>query len=195
MIHANVGHSQMVSPAMLKQVQTQAAANAAAADENVKTVTVVVGSITDRASDALIRQVLMKCGAVHTWKRVQGPDGKLQAFGFCAYKDPESALRAIEVLNGYLLGEKKLKIKVDSKTQKEIDEWRESKGEGYKISAIQDSKNMLASLLLEYTEELGKPKDSEERTVKKAEPPVKVKEPDYIDENLNELDIDDYKKE
>jgi len=197
MIHANVGH-QMVSPAMLNQVQIQAAA---AADENVKTVTVFVGSITGRASDALIRQVLMKCGAVHTWKRVQGPDGKLQAFGFCAYKDPESALRAIEVLNGYLLGEKKLKIKVDSKTQKEIDEWKESKGEGYKISAIQDSKNMLASLLLEYTEELGKPKDSEERTVEKAEPPkkaespVKVKEPDYIDEKLNELDIDDDKKE
>ena len=205
MIHASVGHhgSQMVSPAMLKQVQTQAAANAAALDENVKTVTVFVGSITDRASDSLIRQILMKCGAVHTWKRVQGPDGKLQAFGFCEYKDPESALRAIEVLNGYLLGEKKLKIKVDSKTQKEIDEWKQKKGEGYKISAIKDAKNMLASLMLEYTEELSKPKDSEEKAVvkvaeppKKAESPVKVtKEPDNIDQNLNDLNIDDDKKE
>ena len=201
MIHAHP----MVQPqqqAILNQV-TQAAQQQQ--QENVKTVTVFVGSITDRASDSLIRQMLMKCGAVHTWKRVQGPDGKLQAFGFCEYKDPESALRAIEVLNGYLLGDKKIKIKVDSKTQKEIDEWKKSKGDNYKVAGIEDSKNMLASLMLEYTEELSKPKESSLEEVKIVkEPPKKEPEPekvkaekknDNIDQNLEELNIDEDKKE
>jgi len=197
MIHGMVQPQQA---AILKQVQAQQQQQ----QENVKTVTVFVGSITDRASDSLIRQMLMKCGAVHTWKRVQGPDGKLQAFGFCEYKDPESALRAIEVLNGYLLGEKKLKIKVDSKTQKEIDEWKNSKGDNYKVAGIEDSKNMLASLMLEYVEELSKPKESSEEVKIVKEPPKKAPEPekvkaekkdDNIDQNLEELNIDEDKKE
>lgn len=41
-------------------------------------ITVFVGNITERASDALVRQILTKCGLVVNWKRVQGAKGKLQ---------------------------------------------------------------------------------------------------------------------
>ena len=34
------------------------------------------------------------------------------AFGFCEYKDPESALRAIHILHEYTLGDKKLLVSV-----------------------------------------------------------------------------------
>ena len=48
----------------------------------------------------------MKCGTVNNWKRVQGASGKLQAFGFCEFKEPDSALRALRLLQGekYTLG-------------------------------------------------------------------------------------------
>lgn len=41
-------------------------------------VTVFVGNITDRAPDNMIRQILQHCGAVLSWKRVQGASGVLQ---------------------------------------------------------------------------------------------------------------------
>lgn len=41
-------------------------------------VTVFVGNITDRAPDNMMRQILQHCGAVLSWKRVQGASGVLQ---------------------------------------------------------------------------------------------------------------------
>jgi len=89
--------------------------------------TVFVGNITDKASDTLIRQILMKCGYIITWKRVQGASGRLQAFGFCEYADPEAGLRSIRVLSGYQIGDKKLLVKVDSKTRAQLDKYKEQK--------------------------------------------------------------------
>ena len=85
-------------------------------------VTVFVGNISEKATDTLViislfgnfknrfpykeiilfqvRQILMKCGTVNNWKRVQGASGKLQAFGFCEFKEPDSALRALRLLQG-----------------------------------------------------------------------------------------------
>ena len=56
------------------------------------------------------------------WKRVQGTNGKLQAFGFCEYDNPEFTLRCIRLLNGYEIGEKKLLVKVDQKTKELLSE-------------------------------------------------------------------------
>ncbi|XP_055943656.1 RNA-binding protein 25-like isoform X2 [Argiope bruennichi] len=90
-------------------------------------VTVFVGNITDRAPDNLVRQILQRCGIVLNWKRVQGANGKLQAFGFCEYGDPESALRAMRILHDYELGDRKLVVKVDGKTKEKLDEYKASK--------------------------------------------------------------------
>ncbi|XP_067119805.1 RNA-binding protein 25 isoform X2 [Centruroides vittatus] len=90
-------------------------------------VTVFVGNITERASDSLIRQLLQKCGSVVNWKRVQGANGKLQAFGFCEYGDPESGLRAIRLLHDWQIGDKKLVVKVDAKTKEKLDEYKATK--------------------------------------------------------------------
>ncbi|MED6291758.1 putative RNA-binding protein 25, partial [Characodon lateralis] len=68
-----------------------------------------------------------KCGIVLSWKRVQGASGKLQAFGFCEYKEPESTLRALRLLHELLLGDKKLLVKVDAKTKAQLDEWKARK--------------------------------------------------------------------
>jgi RNA-binding protein 25 len=72
--------------------------------------TVFVGSISDRAPDAMIKRMLHNCGSVVNWKRVQGANGKLQAFGFCEYENPEGTLRCIRLLNGWQIQDKKLVV-------------------------------------------------------------------------------------
>lgn len=171
-------------------------------------ITVFVGNITDRASDTLIRQILMKCGLVYTWKRVQGASGKLQAFGFCEYRDPESALRAIHILHDYLLGDKKLLVKVDAKTQTQIDEWKTEKGEAFKLTGVEDARNALALLMLEYANELSTAKEILTEASKVEKEKVKediilqahnrenptVRESANIEENLDTLDIEEDQK-
>ncbi|KAG2457623.1 RBM25 protein, partial [Polypterus senegalus] len=93
-------------------------------DTGGPTTTVFVGNISEKASDMLIRQLLAKCGLVLSWKRVQGASGKLQAFGFCEYKEPESTLRALRLLHELQIGDKKLLVKVDAKTKAQLDEWK-----------------------------------------------------------------------
>ena len=41
---------------------------------------------------------------------MQGASGKLQAFGFCEYGDPDASLRAIRLLHELELGDKKLVV-------------------------------------------------------------------------------------
>lgn len=103
------------------------AAHAKDDDSSGPTTTVFVGNISEKASDMLIRQLLAKCGLVLSWKRVQGASGKLQAFGFCEYKEPESTLRALRLLHELQVGEKKLLVKVDAKTKAQLDEWKAKK--------------------------------------------------------------------
>lgn len=49
---------------------------------------------------------------MENWKRIQGSNGKFQAFGFCEFEHPEGTMRALRVLNDYPLGDKKLVVKV-----------------------------------------------------------------------------------
>lgn len=86
-------------------------------------VTVFVGNITERAPDAMIRHLLTTCGPVVSWKRVQGATGKLQAFGFCEYSNPDAGMRSIRLLNSYQIADKSLVVKVDAKTKKILDEY------------------------------------------------------------------------
>ncbi|BFZ11524.1 hypothetical protein BsWGS_14565 [Bradybaena similaris] len=86
--------------------------------------TVFVGNISERAPDMMIKQMLQRCGNVIGWKRVQGASGKLQAFGFCEYEDPEATLRCIRLLNEWQIADKKLMVKVDTKTKTLLDEYR-----------------------------------------------------------------------
>ncbi|VDM72036.1 unnamed protein product [Strongylus vulgaris] len=74
--------------------------------------TVFVGNISEKCSNEFMQQMLQECGTVTTWKRIQGSNGKFQAFGFCDFEEPEGTLRALRVLNDFQIGEKKLVVKV-----------------------------------------------------------------------------------
>uniref|UniRef100_A0AAZ3RCH3 Uncharacterized protein n=1 Tax=Oncorhynchus tshawytscha TaxID=74940 RepID=A0AAZ3RCH3_ONCTS len=138
------------------------------------TTTVFVGNISEKASDMLVRQLLAKCGLVLSWKRVQGASGKLQAFGFCEYKEPESTLRSLRLLHELLLGDKKLLVKVDAKTKAQLEEWkarkRNANGDGPKEEEDEEEvldedtkrrdqivKGAIEGLIREYGSELNAP--------------------------------------
>jgi len=87
-------------------------------------VTVFVGNITEKWPDAMIRQLLATCGQVINWKRVQGASGKLQGFGFCEFNGPDAGLRAVRLLHELEVGDKKLVVKVDAKTNNVLEEYK-----------------------------------------------------------------------
>lgn len=102
--------------------------------------TVFVGSISDRAPDTMIKRMLHNCGSVVSWKRIQGANGKLQAFGFCEYENPEGTLRCIRLLNGWQIQDKKLVVKVDAKTKALLDEYKKKKRHELAKKAANDTK-------------------------------------------------------
>uniref|UniRef100_A0A8R1Y596 PWI domain-containing protein n=1 Tax=Onchocerca volvulus TaxID=6282 RepID=A0A8R1Y596_ONCVO len=85
--------------------------------------TVFVGNINEKCGNELIRAILTECGAVATWKRIQGSNGKFQAFGFCEFESPFGTMRALRILHDYPLAEKKLVVKIDDKTRTMVKEY------------------------------------------------------------------------
>ncbi|TEB39968.1 hypothetical protein FA13DRAFT_1760732 [Coprinellus micaceus] len=96
--------------------------------------TLFVGSISGGITDAFLTQLLESCGKVNSFKRLITPANKPQGFGFAEYNDPDSALRAMELLNGVELpaledgcANKKLLIKADEKTKHYLDAYQSQK--------------------------------------------------------------------
>ncbi|CAK5025750.1 unnamed protein product [Meloidogyne enterolobii] len=96
----------------------------------------------------------MKCGTVHTWKRLQDPNGNFKAFGFCEFVHPDGTRRALRVLKDYPLGEKRLNVKVDDATEKYLKEFAENQtrllgmdsGTPKSINPEEDDKQLRAAI-------------------------------------------------
>ncbi|KNC81223.1 hypothetical protein, variant [Sphaeroforma arctica JP610] len=95
-----------------------------------KGVTVFVGNISANIPDKSLESILRSCSTVTKWKRVKGAAGNLQSFGFCDYDSEEGALRALRVLNGVRIGEKVLKVTVDEKNNKLLEEYKANQAAG-----------------------------------------------------------------
>ncbi|TIB95209.1 NPL4-domain-containing protein [Wallemia mellicola] len=95
--------------------------------------TVFIGSISAGVSDEWLERLLNAAGNLVTLKRVRGPTGKPQAFGFATFAEPDSVLRAIKTLNGISVppGErgqprKNLLVKADEKTRAFLDDYEKT---------------------------------------------------------------------
>uniref|UniRef100_A0AC34RN39 RNA-binding protein 25 n=1 Tax=Panagrolaimus sp. JU765 TaxID=591449 RepID=A0AC34RN39_9BILA len=82
--------------------------------------TVFVGNISEEVNPELMEKILQECGKISEWKRLQGANGKLQAFGFCVFDHPDATRRALRLLNGFYLGGKALNIKIEEKVKNQI---------------------------------------------------------------------------
>ncbi|XP_056151679.1 RNA-binding protein 25 [Lampris incognitus] len=210
LVPTTVSMAQKAAP-LKKDLASLRAKEAEESSSGGPTTTVFVGNISEKASDMLVRQLLAKCGLVLSWKRVQGASGKLQAFGFCEYKEPESTLRALRLLHELLLGDKKLLVKVDAKTKAQLDEWKAKKksanggpGGGAKEGDDDEEevldeetqrrdqvvKGAIDGLIREYSNELNAPSqdsDSQARNKKRKE----KKE----EEDINAMEMEDDKRD
>nr|XP_019953118.1 PREDICTED: RNA-binding protein 25-like [Paralichthys olivaceus] len=172
------------------------------------TTTVFVGNISEKASDMLIRQLLAKCGIVLSWKRVQGASGKLQAFGFCEYKEPESTLRSLRLLHDLQIGDKNLLVKVDAKTKAQLDEWKAKKKTANGNKKAEDGgddeeevldeetkkkdqivKGAIDGLMREYAAELNAPSQDEDSQRRKRKKEKKE------EDDINTIDMEDDKRD
>uniref|UniRef100_A0A671L2N0 RNA-binding protein 25-like n=1 Tax=Sinocyclocheilus anshuiensis TaxID=1608454 RepID=A0A671L2N0_9TELE len=166
------------------------------------TTTVFVGNISEKASDMLVRQMLAKCGLVLSWKRVQGASGKLQAFGFCEYKEPESTLRALRLLHELQVGDKKLLVKVDAKTKAQLDTWKagQRRRNGVKDEEEEEVldeetkrrdqmvKGAIDSLIREYSSELS-------ASSQDAEAHQRKKRKEKKEDDINAMELEDDKRD
>lgn len=111
--------------------------------------TLFVGSISPGVPDTWLTQLLEACGNLRSLKRAS------KAFGFAEYADPDSVLRAIEVLHGRELPSmgaeasappKKLLVKADERTRRFLEKYQQSRvassddraREGRALSAVKD---------------------------------------------------------
>ena len=96
---------------------------------NVQQVSLFLGNITTTISDIVIRQILVACGKLTVWNRMQESAGKLGNFGFCDYEDPDSALRALRLVNGLRINGQELQLKADAKVRELLDTHKKLKGQ------------------------------------------------------------------
>jgi RNA recognition motif-containing protein len=88
--------------------------------------TVFVGNISEEVETELLQKMCDECGIVNSFRRLQGANGKPQAFGFCEYNHPDGTRRALRLLNGFNFGGKPLLIKVEEKVMNQIHEYLNS---------------------------------------------------------------------
>ncbi|KAL5501860.1 hypothetical protein ACEPAH_9121 [Sanghuangporus vaninii] len=97
-------------------------------------VTLFVGSIAGGITDAFLQQLLGACGTLQAFKRLITPANKPQGFGFATFEGPESAARAIKLLDGVELPgmedgapNKKLLVRADEQNRGIIDAYQASR--------------------------------------------------------------------
>lgn len=96
--------------------------------------TLFVGSISPGVSDTWLTRLLEACGNLRSLKRAS------KAFGFAEYADPDSVLRAIEVLHARELPSmgaeasappKKLLVKADERTKRFLEKYQQNRTTSY----------------------------------------------------------------
>ncbi|XP_011303108.1 cleavage stimulation factor subunit 2 [Fopius arisanus] len=72
---------------------------------------VFVGNIPYRATEENLRDIFGEIGPILSFKLVYDREtGRPRGFGFIEYKDQETALNAIQCLNGYEIGGRILRV-------------------------------------------------------------------------------------
>lgn len=112
---------------MMRMPSTQTPVNPIAPNRTDSDITLLwVGKIAVGITDDVIRAILSQCGEVVNWRRTTDTKtGQAKNFGFCDFRFPEGALVALKMLNGLVLGDSELWVRVDEKTQLKLKETEE----------------------------------------------------------------------
>ncbi|CAE6451550.1 unnamed protein product [Rhizoctonia solani] len=131
-----------------------------------KATTLFVGSISPGISDGFLTSLFAACGPLRSFKRLQTPQGKPQAFGFAEFEEPDAVSRALQLLDGRLLPSleggqpKKLSVKADQKTQGFLKTYEEQRGQNPDDEvAKMTSETLIGSLIAALTDPSALPQE------------------------------------
>ncbi|GAB1524281.1 hypothetical protein RhiTH_007434 [Rhizoctonia solani] len=135
-----------------------------------KATTLFVGSISPGISDGFLTSLFAACGPLRSFKRLQTPQGKPQAFGFAEFEEPDAVSRALQLLDGRLLPSleggqpKKLSVKADQKTQGFLKTYEEQRGQNPRSPkddevAKMTSETLIGSLIAALTDPSALPQE------------------------------------
>ena len=80
-------------------------------DSDKSSRSVFVGNIPYEATEEKLKEVFSEVGVVNSFKLVYDREnGKPKGYGFCEFKDAETALSAMRNLNGYEIGGRTLRV-------------------------------------------------------------------------------------
>ena len=83
----------------------------ASMDSDKSSRSVFVGNIPYEATEEKLKEVFSEVGVVNSFKLVYDREnGKPKGYGFCEFKDAETALSAMRNLNGYEIGGRTLRV-------------------------------------------------------------------------------------
>ncbi|CAE6514027.1 unnamed protein product [Rhizoctonia solani] len=132
----------------------------------LKATTLFVGSISPGISDGFLTSLFAACGPLRSFKRLQTPQGKPQAFGFAEFEEPDAVVRALQLLDGRLLPSleggppKKLSVKADQKTQGFLKTYEEQRGQNPEDEVAKlTSETLIGSLIAALTDPSALPHD------------------------------------
>ncbi|KAG8787961.1 hypothetical protein FRC12_015079 [Ceratobasidium sp. 428] len=132
----------------------------------LKATTLFVGSISPGISDSFLTSLFAACGPLRSFKRLQTPAGKPQAFGFAEFEEPDAVSRALQLLDGRLLPSleggppKKLSVKADQKTQGFLKAYEEQRMQSSDDEvAKMTSETLIGSLIAALTDPSALPVD------------------------------------
>ncbi|CAE6451362.1 unnamed protein product [Rhizoctonia solani] len=130
-----------------------------------KATTLFVGSISPGISDGFLTSLFAACGPLRSFKRLQTPQGKPQAFGFAEFEEPDAVSRALQLLDGRLLpslegGPPKKLSATDQKTQGFLKTYEEQRGQNPDDEVAKlTSETLIGSLIAALTDPSALPQE------------------------------------
>jgi RNA recognition motif-containing protein len=93
-----------------------------------KKTTVFVDKISPALEDDFVQRLLRTCGPFEAWRRLKDDKTKIwKPFGFCEYASVESAMLALQIINGMKLEGSALELKSDTKSKQFMEDYKQQK--------------------------------------------------------------------
>ncbi|XP_014678486.1 PREDICTED: cleavage stimulation factor subunit 2-like [Priapulus caudatus] len=121
-----------------------------AAEKSMRSV--FVGNISYDATEEQLREIFSEAGPVLSFKLVYDREtGKPKGYGFCEYRDQETALSAMRNLNGYELNSRTLRVDhaASEKNKEELKQLQQALGGPRLELCIQNNPNEARNMLLQ----------------------------------------------
>ena len=106
-----------------------------------------ISNVSPACDEAFIKEIFTTIGGFQEWQGVTDPvTGKIRGFGFVKFTTPKYFRRAISILDGFEIDNKKIKVKVDAATKFRLEQLEQSQGtDGSTDEVVEDGEAKVAN--------------------------------------------------